>query len=237
MHYSLLQSLKACQHDIWIALYILRGFCCGADWEYSVLLQNKYFSADALGIDHDRKVVTCNDGMSQDNFEVKYDKLAIATGSQGSTFGIPGKPCAACLSMSAYQLAVLTAAGQQAVLLALSCKACAEVTVICRGKMTRQGRHCRHMRSLIYGCACVTCDVRQACPYRSGVEDRTHFLRDVAHSAAIRKHLIGNWNKANLPSAQHPLAACSVRSSQAHALQRSCMSRGLAGRAAGISYK
>ena len=52
-------------------------------------------------------------------------------------------------------------------------------------------------------------DVMRACPYRSGVEKRTHFLRDVAHSAAIRKHLIGNWNKANLPSAQHPLA-CSV---------------------------
>ena len=55
-------------------------------------LQNKYFAADALAIDHDRKVVTCNDGVSEDNFEVTYDKLAIATGSQGSTFGIPGKP-------------------------------------------------------------------------------------------------------------------------------------------------
>ena len=55
-------------------------------------LKNKYFSADALAIDHDRKVVTCSDGSSEDNFEVAYDKLAIATGSQGSTFGIPGEP-------------------------------------------------------------------------------------------------------------------------------------------------
>ena len=54
-------------------------------------MQNKFFLADALAIDHDRKVVTCNDGVSNDKFEVKYDKLAIATGSQGSTFGIPGK--------------------------------------------------------------------------------------------------------------------------------------------------
>ncbi|CAK0752207.1 hypothetical protein CVIRNUC_002128 [Coccomyxa viridis] len=83
---------------------------------------NKFFLADALAIDHDRKVVTCNNGSSEDNFEVAYDKLAIATGSQGSTFGIPG------------------------------------------------------------------------------VEQRTHFLRDVANSSAIRKHLIENWNKANLPT-------------------------------------
>ena len=55
------------------------------------ILQNKYFSADALAIDHNRKVVTCKEGTSEDNFEVKYDKLAIATGSQGSTFGIPGE--------------------------------------------------------------------------------------------------------------------------------------------------
>ena len=60
---------------------LIRHFCS---------LQNKYFSADALAIDHDRKVVTCNNGASKDNFEVAYDKLAIATGSQGSTFGIPG---------------------------------------------------------------------------------------------------------------------------------------------------
>ena len=55
--------------------------------------------------------------MSQDNFEVRYDKLAIATGSQGSTFGIPGKPCATCLLTSAYQFVLLIATGQQAVLL------------------------------------------------------------------------------------------------------------------------
>ena len=54
-------------------------------------LQNKFFLADALAVDHDRKVVTCNNGSSEDNFEVAFDKLAIATGSQGSTFGIPGK--------------------------------------------------------------------------------------------------------------------------------------------------
>ena len=59
------------------------------------MLQNKYFAADALAIDHDRKVVTCNNGTSDCNFEVMYDKLAIATGSQGSTFGIPGEPCKA----------------------------------------------------------------------------------------------------------------------------------------------
>ena len=35
------------------------------------------------------------------------------------------------------------------------------------------------------------------------MEQRTHFLRDVANSSAIRKHLIENWNKANLPSVSH----------------------------------
>ncbi len=33
-----------------------------------------------------------------------------------------------------------------------------------------------------------------------GVEDHTHFLRDVANASAIRSHLIANWNLANLPS-------------------------------------
>ena len=62
-------------------------------YDMALALQNKFFLADALAIDHDRKVVTCNNGSSEDNFEVAYDKLAIATGSQGSTFGIPGRPC------------------------------------------------------------------------------------------------------------------------------------------------
>ncbi len=70
-------------------MLITKSSC--TDAREDCVMQNKFFLADALAIDHDRKVVTCNDGVSKDNFEVKYDKLAIATGSQGSTFGIPGK--------------------------------------------------------------------------------------------------------------------------------------------------
>ncbi|EIE24104.1 mitochondrial type-II NADH dehydrogenase [Coccomyxa subellipsoidea C-169] len=52
-------------------------------------LQNKYYAADAVAIDKDKQVVTCTeDGVEE--FDVKFDMLAIATGSQGSTFGIPG---------------------------------------------------------------------------------------------------------------------------------------------------
>ena len=32
------------------------------------------------------------------------------------------------------------------------------------------------------------------------MEEKAHFLRDVSNSSAIRKHLIQNWNLANLPS-------------------------------------
>ena len=119
-------------------------------------MQNKFFLADALAIDHDRKVVTCNDGVSNDNFEVKYDKLAIATGSQGSTFGIPGKTSQ---QFSSYSMSGVYGFSW--------------------------------VQSLMFGT-----DFK----YHPGVEEKAHFLRDVSHSSAIRKHLIQNWNMANLPS-------------------------------------
>ncbi|MEW5311892.1 MAG: hypothetical protein WDW38_003569 [Sanguina aurantia] len=51
--------------------------------------QNSMLIADAVSVFPDRKVIECRsaDGLS---FYVPYDKLAICTGSQGSTFGIPG---------------------------------------------------------------------------------------------------------------------------------------------------
>lgn len=51
--------------------------------------QNQYVQAEANAIFPDRKLVeaTSVDGVK---FYVNYDKLAICTGSQGSTFGIPG---------------------------------------------------------------------------------------------------------------------------------------------------
>eukprot|EP00877_Chromochloris_zofingiensis_P007537 jgi/Chrzof1/3036/Cz12g09060.t1 len=51
--------------------------------------QNQYLAGTATGVFPDRKVVEAfsDDGL---RFFVNYDKLAIATGSQGSTFGIPG---------------------------------------------------------------------------------------------------------------------------------------------------
>ncbi|PNW72560.1 hypothetical protein CHLRE_16g691552v5 [Chlamydomonas reinhardtii] len=47
------------------------------------------FIADAHAVDAASRTVTCRsvDGL---DFSVQYDKLAICTGSQGSTFGIPG---------------------------------------------------------------------------------------------------------------------------------------------------
>jgi len=49
---------------------------------------NKYFNAKALDVNHEDQVVLCEaDGKE---FEVQYDELAICTGAQGSTFGIPG---------------------------------------------------------------------------------------------------------------------------------------------------
>ncbi|KAG1655670.1 hypothetical protein FOA52_011798 [Chlamydomonas sp. UWO 241] len=51
--------------------------------------QNRLFIAEATAVFPDRKLVECrsDDGL---RFFVSYDKLAICTGSQGSTFGIPG---------------------------------------------------------------------------------------------------------------------------------------------------
>jgi len=51
--------------------------------------QNQLFIAEAKAVFPERKVVEClsNDGL---RFYVSYDKLAICTGSQGSTFNIPG---------------------------------------------------------------------------------------------------------------------------------------------------
>ncbi|KAL4457622.1 hypothetical protein ABPG75_012487 [Micractinium tetrahymenae] len=51
--------------------------------------QNFYYAAQCSAIHPDDKLVECvsEDGL---RFFVEYDQLAIATGSQGSTFGIPG---------------------------------------------------------------------------------------------------------------------------------------------------
>jgi len=51
--------------------------------------QNYYFAANAVAVHPEQKLVeACSeDGVK---FYVEYDVLAIATGSQGSTFGIPG---------------------------------------------------------------------------------------------------------------------------------------------------
>ncbi|GMH42376.1 hypothetical protein BSKO_10295 [Bryopsis sp. KO-2023] len=82
--------------------------------------QNQLYIAEAKHVDPMNRKVRCvsEDGLK---FDVGYDKLAICTGSQGSTFGIPG------------------------------------------------------------------------------VEQHTHFLRDVKQATAIRKHLIDNIGKAATP--------------------------------------
>ncbi|PSC72864.1 internal alternative NAD(P)H-ubiquinone oxidoreductase mitochondrial-like [Micractinium conductrix] len=82
--------------------------------------QNFYYAATCKAVHWEDRLVECSseDGL---RFFVEYDQLAISTGSQGSTFGIPG------------------------------------------------------------------------------VEQHTHFLRDAAHSTAIRARLVDNWNKANIP--------------------------------------
>ncbi|GFH22072.1 pyr_redox_2 domain-containing protein, partial [Haematococcus lacustris] len=51
--------------------------------------QNSLYIAEATAVLPDKKVVQArsDDGVM---FEVAYDKLVVATGSQGSTFGIPG---------------------------------------------------------------------------------------------------------------------------------------------------
>ncbi|KAL3148596.1 hypothetical protein ABBQ38_014024 [Trebouxia sp. C0009 RCD-2024] len=51
--------------------------------------QNNYFLASAQNVDPEKKVVHCKDEEGKE-FSVPYDKLVVATGSQGSTFGIPG---------------------------------------------------------------------------------------------------------------------------------------------------
>lgn len=43
--------------------------------------QNKYYAADAVAIDKDTKMVTCTED-GERTFDVKFDVLAIATGSQ-----------------------------------------------------------------------------------------------------------------------------------------------------------
>lgn len=74
-------------------------FCCcgtggGAGWWPALQPalfwpQNNLFIARCKAVFPERKVVEC---ISQDGvrFYLQYDFLAIATGSQGSTFGIPG---------------------------------------------------------------------------------------------------------------------------------------------------
>ena len=47
-----------------------------------VQLQNKYYAADAIAVDHTKQTVTCKE-ISEKTFDVRYDVLAIATGSQG----------------------------------------------------------------------------------------------------------------------------------------------------------
>ncbi|GBF90543.1 internal alternative NAD(P)H-ubiquinone oxidoreductase, mitochondrial-like [Raphidocelis subcapitata] len=82
--------------------------------------QNQYIAARALAVYPERRVV---EAASEDGirFFVPFDKLAVCTGSQGSTFGIPG------------------------------------------------------------------------------VEEHTHFLRDLRHAEAIRNHLIENIAAAGVP--------------------------------------
>ncbi len=44
-------------------------------------MQNKYYAADAVAINKDSRTVTCTDD-GQREFDVRFDMLAIATGSQ-----------------------------------------------------------------------------------------------------------------------------------------------------------
>eukprot|EP00891_Asterochloris_glomerata_P000602 jgi/Astpho2/602/fgenesh1_pg.00013_%23_29_t len=50
---------------------------------------NYYYSAECTAVDTEKRKIACKDtdGLT---FETDYDHLVIATGSQGSTFGIPG---------------------------------------------------------------------------------------------------------------------------------------------------
>ena len=50
---------------------------------------NHFYTAKAKAVDPEAQTVTCVSDEGSE-FEVQYDKLAIATGAQGSTFNIPG---------------------------------------------------------------------------------------------------------------------------------------------------
>lgn len=53
------------------------------------LPDNHYYPATARAVDTEAKAILC-EGEDGRAFEVDYDTLVIATGAQGSTFGIPG---------------------------------------------------------------------------------------------------------------------------------------------------
>lgn len=50
-------------------------------YKRSILVQNKYYAADAVTINKETRTVTCMDD-GQRQFNVRFDMLAIATGSQ-----------------------------------------------------------------------------------------------------------------------------------------------------------
>lgn len=52
--------------------------------------QNNFYLCEASTVNSEQKIVECK-GDNGLRFSVKYDKLAISTGSAGSTFGIPGR--------------------------------------------------------------------------------------------------------------------------------------------------
>ena len=45
-------------------------------------MQNKYYAAEVIAVDHNDQKITCKE-VSDKTFDVRYDILAIATGSQG----------------------------------------------------------------------------------------------------------------------------------------------------------
>lgn len=59
---------------------------------------SQYYEASCVDIDPVRKVVVCKDTehkrvkdkVTQDTFEVPFDKLVVAVGSVNNTFGVPG---------------------------------------------------------------------------------------------------------------------------------------------------
>jgi NADH dehydrogenase FAD-containing subunit len=56
--------------------------------------QNKYYAADAVAVDPLEQSISCVE-LEGRTFDVKYDVLAIATGSQGRLLVTPGCPPAA----------------------------------------------------------------------------------------------------------------------------------------------